>query len=113
VLDRLWQTGEAPDHPGGLDELALTLSPDDPAALLARAQGEEVKALLRANTDAAAAEGLFGVPTCVVDGRAFWGLDALEMLADCLRGDDWFAPGGGWDEAPRVPAGTARQRPQG
>ena len=43
--------------------------------------------------------GLFGVPTLTVDGFAFWGLDALEMVAACLRGDPWFEPGGGWDQA--------------
>jgi hypothetical protein len=29
--------------------------------------------------------GLFGVPSFEVDGRLFWGLDALPMLADALR----------------------------
>jgi 2-hydroxychromene-2-carboxylate isomerase len=41
---------------------------------------------LRTNTDAAIAEGVFGVPTLVIDGEAFWGADAtdfaLAYLAD-------------------------------
>ena len=35
---------------------------------------------------AAVAAGLFGVPTLVCDGRAFFGLDALPMLRDALAG---------------------------
>jgi hypothetical protein len=44
--------------------------------------------------------GAFGVPTWVVDGRVFWGQDALPMLRAYLQGDawfdgpDWHAPGG-------------------
>ena len=52
--------------------------------------GEVVKQRLRANTDEALALGLFGVPAMVVDGRVFWGLDALPMLRAWLDGDAWF-----------------------
>ena len=33
---------------------------------------------------------MFGVPTIGLDGRLFWGLDALTMVAAALRGDAWF-----------------------
>ena len=49
-----------------------------------------VKALLKANTDEAIAHGLFGVPTFSVDGKLFWGLDALPMLRDAMTGGTWF-----------------------
>jgi 2-hydroxychromene-2-carboxylate isomerase len=45
---------------------------------------EEVKAQLRAHTDAAIAHGVFGVPALEVDGQLFWGFDALPMLRDCM-----------------------------
>ncbi|HZY16508.1 MAG TPA: DsbA family protein, partial [Ramlibacter sp.] len=73
----------------------------DPAA-------PEVKSELKANTDAAIAGGLFGVPTCEVDGRLFWGLDALPMLRDYLQGDAWFASGA-WEQAAALPAGARRR----
>ncbi len=57
--------------------------PRDPA-------GDEVKQALKDGTARAASRGVFGVPTVEVDGRMFWGLDSLEMLAACLRGDPWF-----------------------
>ena len=73
------------------------------------ADGPAVKARLRANTDAALAAGLFGVPTLVSGGKAFWGLDALPMLRAWLDGDDWFGQGH-WDSAARMPAGVSRAR---
>jgi len=41
------------------------------------------------------AAGVFGVPSLVVDGRLFWGLDSLPMLRRYLEGDAWFE-GPGW-----------------
>jgi len=52
--------------------------------------GEAVKRELKANTDAALAKGIFGVPTFEVDGRLFWGFDALAMLRTYFDGDAWF-----------------------
>lgn len=64
-------------------ELALQVKPDS--------DSDRVKALLRANTDAAAARGVFGVPAFGVDDQLFWGLDSLPMLRAYLQGDPWFA----------------------
>ena len=56
------------------------------------------------------ASGEFGVPTIQVDERVFWGVDALPMVAACLRGDDpFFAPGGPWDAEGVAPPGVVRQ----
>jgi len=73
------------------DKLAPPLAPDD----------EAVKARLRANTDEAIAAGVFGVPSFVVDGRLFWGLDSLPMLRRYLEGDAWF-DGPGWHAMDQV-----------
>jgi 2-hydroxychromene-2-carboxylate isomerase len=67
----------------------------------------EVKAELKANTDAAIAKGLFGVPTMEVDGKLFWGFDGLPMLREYLEGNGWFASGA-WDQAASIPAGKTR-----
>ena len=50
---------------------------------------------------------MFGVPTFEVDGKVFWGLDALPMLRAYLAGDAWF-DGPGWDAAASAggPAGV-------
>jgi 2-hydroxychromene-2-carboxylate isomerase len=48
--------------------------------LLARAKSDEVKAKLRAETEAAQAAGVFGAPAFVtVDGEMFWGDDRFEQ----------------------------------
>ena len=102
VLRHVWQ--------GGCD----ALDPERLAALVAElaeqirpgqdVNSAEPKALLRANTEAAQAAGVFGVPAFVVDGKVFWGLDALSMLRGYLEGDAWF-DGPDWDAAPRTPSG--------
>ena len=65
---------------------------------------QRAKALLRANTDAAIAAGIFGVPAMVVDGKLFWGLDGLPMLKSYLHGDAWFAEND-WAAAGNCPSG--------
>ena len=96
VLHHVWHGGLDPNDPGRLAaltrELAPRIAPDDPA----------VKQALKDETADALARGIFGVPTVELDGRAFWGLDALPMLAAAMRGDAWFA-GPAWAEqgAPR------------
>lgn len=70
------------------------------------ANSDEVKARLKAHTDEAMALGVFGVPTFVVDGKLFWGLDALPMLRAYLSGDAWF--GSAWDAPASVAQGVRR-----
>ena len=50
---------------------------------------------------------MFGVPTIEVDGRLFWGVDALPMLAACLRGDEGF-DAVAWDREGAPRAGISR-----
>ena len=102
VFRHVWRGGADAADAGRLEALRAQLQPArDPAA-------PEVKSELKANTDAAIAGGLFGVPTCEVDGRLFWGLDALPMLRDYLQGDAWFASGA-WEQAAALPAGARRR----
>jgi 2-hydroxychromene-2-carboxylate isomerase len=96
VLRDIWTAGGDAADPARLEALARRLAPR------AEPNGDAVKAALRESTDRAVARGVFGVPTVEVDGRLFWGLDALPMLAAYLRGDPWF-DGPAWDAegAPR------------
>lgn len=57
----------------------------DADAVLALASGEAVQAAYRANTEAAAAADLPGVPGYVLAGEAFWGQDRIEMLGQALQ----------------------------
>jgi 2-hydroxychromene-2-carboxylate isomerase len=102
VMRHAWRGGgAAADDPARLAALQDGLAPErDPAS-------PEVKAELRAATDDALARGIFGVPTFVLDGRLFWGLDALPLLRAALLGDSWFA-GPDWDDAGRPRPGVVR-----
>jgi 2-hydroxychromene-2-carboxylate isomerase len=103
VMRHVWRGGggDAVD-PARLQALQQALAPTrDPAA-------NAVKAELRAATDAAIARGVFGVPTFDLDGRLFWGLDALPMLRAALLGEPWF-DGPGWDQAALPRPGVVRR----
>ena len=80
LLRHVWVGGDDANDPGRLAALRQQLVLQrDPAA-------PEVKADLRQATDDAVQRGLFGVPAFELDGRLFWGFDALDMLAGALRG---------------------------
>ena len=53
--------------------------------LLAAAQEPAVADVYRANTEAAIAAGVFGVPTFAIDGELFWGQDRLDFVARALE----------------------------
>lgn len=98
VFRHVWQGGADAADPARLAALAESLRPSrDP-------QGVEVKQQLRSVTDRAAREGVFGVPAFEVDGRLFWGLDALPMLRAYVAGDAWFN-GPEWEGVSLVPVG--------
>ena len=61
-----------------LDRLNVAAEP-----ALRRAQGDEIKAKLRSETEAAQRLGIFGAPTFVTpDGELFWGNDRLETALE-------------------------------
>ena len=102
----IWREGRDAGNAGDIAELAKRLGIADPAATLA---DDAVKAALRAHTDEAAARGVFGVPTAVVEGRLFWGLDATDMLIAQLENPDLFGVGE-YRRVHDLPVGASRAR---
>lgn len=100
VFRHVWQGGHDALDAQRLEALAATLEPQRKPE---NADGARPKALLRSNTDDAAARGVFGVPAFEVDGKVFWGVDSLPMLRAWLEGDAWFDTG--WDAAASVAQG--------
>ncbi len=75
--------GNAGEIASALDAAGL-----DGAALVARAREPEAKEVLRRETQAAVAQGVFGIPTMLVGSELFWGHDQLENLELHLQGRD-------------------------
>jgi 2-hydroxychromene-2-carboxylate isomerase len=57
----------------------------DGTAALVRAQSDEVKAKLRAETEEAQRLGIFGAPSFIAGGELFWGNDRLEQALDFVK----------------------------
>jgi 2-hydroxychromene-2-carboxylate isomerase len=88
IFDHLWFEGRSGAQPGELADLARTFGIGDVATAINAAH---VKERLRANTDAAIAAGIFGVPTLRFGDDVFWGNDATAMVEDWLAHPDRFA----------------------
>ena len=85
VQAAMWERGLKMDDPevvgrtlvdGGLDGAAILEATQDPA----------VKAELVANTEAAVARGVFGIPTFFVGDEMFFGKDRLGQVEEAARG---------------------------
>jgi 2-hydroxychromene-2-carboxylate isomerase len=101
LMRHVWHGGDDALDPARLAALAAEVAPArDPSS-------DAVKAELRALGDEAVARGLFGVPTFELEGRLYWGFDALPMLKAALEGDAWF-DGPAWEAADSARAGTLR-----
>lgn len=82
AFDMIWQEGRDLQSRDSWVELGRRLDIDDVEAALGDAN---VKQQLRSNTEEAARNGIFGVPTFLMDGEVFWGQDSLEMMLEYLR----------------------------
>ena len=98
VMRHVWRGGADAADPARIAALTKALAPARESA------APEVKTELRQATEAAIALGVFGVPTFELDGRLFWGLDALPMLRAALEGGAWFSGPAG-DAAGGAPPG--------
>lgn len=102
LFRHVWEGGADAADTTRLEALVQKLAPGRDLA------DASVKAQLKAHGDDAIAQGVFGVPAYVVDGKVFWGLDALPMLRAYMEGEPWFA-GPEWDAVAQIPAGIRRQ----
>ena len=71
---------------------------------------KSLKKILRTNTSKAIENGVFGVPTFVVEGQVFWGGDASDMMLDFIKNPELFSS----EEMKRIssmPMGLIRNKP--
>lgn len=105
IMKFIWAEGRDTDNPAHWRELCERLHVADGDEAIA---DPGVKSALRRNCEEAIARGVFGVPSCIVDGELFWGADATEMLLDYLAAPSLLRS----DEMLRVsdlPAGIQRR----
>ncbi|GHH55193.1 MAG: 2-hydroxychromene-2-carboxylate isomerase [Gammaproteobacteria bacterium] len=88
IFDWIWRNGYPGDSAAALAPVAEVLGVTDPEAAIA---APEVKAQLRANTEAALAAGVFGVPTLAIGGELFWGNDAHGLIETVLADPEYLA----------------------
>ncbi|MBP8149604.1 MAG: 2-hydroxychromene-2-carboxylate isomerase [Limnohabitans sp.] len=101
LFKHVWCTGQDAADAERLAVLTDQLGPAQPV------DHAEVKQRLQSNTQEAIAQGVFGVPSFVVDDKLFWGQDALPMLRAYLMGDAWF-DGPDWQAPAQCPVGIRR-----
>ena len=87
VFDLIYGKGIQPDSPEGIRLIGGALNIPHPESAM---QDPVVKDTLRANTAQATSEGVFGVPSFVIDGEVFWGGDSTKMMLDFLKNPALF-----------------------
>lgn len=102
ILRHVWQGGAEAADEERLGALTAQLAPQQ------QLSADEAKTQLKKNTDEAIALNVFGVPAMQVDGKIFWGFDALPMLREYLLGNAWFE-GEGWNSVSQLPVGITRK----
>ena len=78
IFASIWTRGEDANDPARFAALCRELEVDE-------SKLAETKDELRNNTEEAAARGVFGVPSFVVDGEVFWGADAVAFAKAYLQ----------------------------
>lgn len=99
LYEATWVLGTGIETPEAVAAAATRVGLDG-AALVRDAQAPEAKQRLRDATEEAVAQGVFGVPTVLVDGEIFWGTDGLELVEGFLRGEDPVPKDLSWAERP-------------
>lgn len=101
IFRHVWCTGLDAADPERLANLQEELSPH------LHRTADQAKQALQTHGQEALAAGVFGVPSFVVDGKVFWGQDALPMLRAYLQGDAWFG-GPDWEAPGHCAVGIKR-----
>jgi 2-hydroxychromene-2-carboxylate isomerase len=106
IFAHIWSDGRAGTTAAELAGVAHALGI---GAVDEAINSDSVKAQLRANTEAAVAAGVFGVPTLRIGAELFWGNDASAMIEDWLAHPDRFS-GAEYARIAALPFGVERRR---
>jgi 2-hydroxychromene-2-carboxylate isomerase len=87
IYNVIYGKGIQPDSEEGLGMMAQELNIKNPEEAI---NNINVKEKLKQNTENAIKDGVFGVPTFVVEDELFWGGDATDMMLDFLSNSALF-----------------------
>jgi 2-hydroxychromene-2-carboxylate isomerase len=79
LFEAAWANGKGVEQGADIRE-AIRGRGVDVDQLLYAASTDPVKDALRASTERAIEEGVFGVPTCLLDGELYWGEDTFDDM---------------------------------
>jgi 2-hydroxychromene-2-carboxylate isomerase len=91
LFKAVWVRGMHVSEPGVVERVGNEAGLDGPR-LVAEAQAPEAKTRLRAQTDEAISQGVFGVPSMGIGQELFWGYDDFRYLELFLAGKDPLDP---------------------
>jgi len=83
LFTALWVEGRSLDDPATVAAV-LTQHGFDPNEVLALTADEEVKTVLKDNTETAVQRGVFGAPSMFIDNQLFFGQDRLDFVIEAL-----------------------------
>ncbi len=106
VFRQIWALGRGAETAAELAELAAEFGILDVAATIAQ---PDVKERLKASTEAAIAAGIFGVPTLMVHGQAFFGQDSTGF-ALAVHDRPGLLQEGEYARLAAIPVGVRRER---
>ncbi|WP_161865367.1 2-hydroxychromene-2-carboxylate isomerase [Pseudomonas yangonensis] len=84
LFQAIWVEGINMGDPAKVAEV-LNAAGFDAQALQSQIAEQQVKDALKASTEEAVKRGVFGAPTCFVNGEMFFGQDRLEFVREALR----------------------------
>lgn len=84
LFQAIWVDGLNMGDPAKVAEV-LTAAGFDAQTLQSQIAEPAVKDALKASTEEAVKRGVFGAPTCFVEGEMFFGQDRLEFVREALR----------------------------
>jgi 2-hydroxychromene-2-carboxylate isomerase len=109
IFMHIWREGRSLAPNGDWESLCARVPLPNADAVI---QQQWVKDGLADNGRRALAAGVFGVPSFVIDGRIFWGVDSTQMVIDYLDNPARFASGE-FARLTVLPIGAERRAPAG
>ena len=88
IFDTIYKEGSQPDQKKGIEKLEAIAK--EHASDHSNLDEKSLKKILRTNTSKAIENGVFGVPTFVLEGQVFWGGDASDMLLNFIKDPQLF-----------------------